>query len=126
MEIPCKWKPIDEFTPKNEEKRAGRYHGSMFWNIKGFGSKRWVVGGYLEVDYQDLQSQGLSEKEIVEGCLAFLNRPPLRKKFQRKEGNPLYGCLEYYKHKCVPGAIEILATTNQRKNRHFWSEGPLL
>lgn len=126
MEIPCKWKPIEEFSLRNEEKKYGRYHGSMFWNVKGFGLKRWVVGGYLEVDYEELKSDGLTEKEIVEGCLAYLNRPPPRQKFQRKEGKPLYGCLEYYKHKITPDGIEVLVITNERKNRRFWSEGAVV
>jgi hypothetical protein len=125
MEISCKWKPIDEYILADSgEKKEGRYHGSMFWNIKGFGSKRWVVAGYLDVpDCQQYLDEGISEREMVECCLAHLNQPPPRRKFQRKQPNSLYGHLEYYKHKITPDGIEVLVITNERKNSRFWSEG---
>ena len=124
MEIACKWKAIDEYgftTPG--ERKEGRYHGSMFWNIKGFGTKKWVVGGYIEGDFQEHLDKGMAEKELVEACLAHLNQPPPRRKFQRKQPDSQYGHLEYYRHKITPGGIEVLVITNQRKNNRFWSEG---
>jgi len=128
MEIACSWKPIDEygFGSAKDEKKDGRYHGSMFWDVKGFGTKRWVVGGYLKGDFQKYLDGGLSEKEVVEGCLAHLNLPPPRKKFHKKQPNSLYGYLEYYKHKIIPDAIEVLVITDERKNKRFWSEGSVV
>ena len=127
MEISCKWKPIDEYLlPGNGEKKDGRYHGSMFWNIKGFGIRKWVVAGYIEGNYQQYLDEGIPEKEVVEGCLTHLNQPPPRRKFQRKQPDSLYGHLEYYRHKITPGGIEVLVITNQRKNNRFWSEGSVV
>ena len=127
MEISCKWKLIDEYMLSDGgEKKEGRYHGSMFWNIKGFGIKKWVVVGYIEGDYQQYLDEGIPEKEVVEGCLSHLNQPPPRRKFQRKQPNSMYGYLEYYKHKITPAGIEVLVITNERKNKRFWSEGTVV
>lgn len=129
MEIPCRWKPVSEYGfSEEEEKKEGRYHGSMFWDVKGFGSKRWVVAGKLDLD-QEMQKQlhqGVPERELVEACLQFLNQPPPRKKFQRKSPKPLYGNLEYYRHKVKKDCIEVLVITDQKKNEHFWSEGAMV
>ena len=128
MEIPCKWRPIDEYglTPESADKKEGRYHGSMFWDVKGFGSKRWVVAGYLEADINSYLKEGIPEKQLVEACLQYLNQPPPRRKFQKKQAKPLYGHLEYYRHKIKEDGIEVLVITDQKKNARFWSEGAVL
>ena len=133
-EIECDLREVAEFyeygdTP--EEKKKGRYHGSMFWSIKGFGKKRWVVGAYLDVDYIPYLKQGLEKGEIVQLCLNHLNKPPKRKKFQKKTERPLYGSLESYSYRFGVGDgtangnrfIEVLLITDQRKNKNFWGEG---
>jgi len=130
-EIECDLRDMAEFyeyadTP--EEKKKGRYHGSMFWSIRGFGEKRWVVGAYLDVDYAPYLKQGLERDEIVQLCLNHLNRPPKRQKFQKKTEKPLYGSLEVYSHKFRANElgnrfIEVLLITDQRKNKNFWGEG---
>ena len=129
MEIACKWKPVCEYGFSDEEdKKEGRYHGSMFWDVKGFGSKRWVVAGHLDLgpELREQLSLGVPEKELVEACLQFLNQPPPRKKFQRKNSKPLYGHLEYYRHKVKKDSIEVLVITDQKKNARFWSEGTVI
>jgi len=134
-EIECDLRDMAEFHECGdplEEKRKGRYHGSMFWAVKGFGNKRWVVGAYLDVDYIPYLEQGLGGDEIVQRCLNYLNRPPKRKKFQKKTEKPLYGSLESYSHRLGLNGhalangnrfIEVLLITDQRKNKNFWGEG---
>jgi len=128
--VPCKWKPVEEygFAARDEKKRDGRYHGSMFWDVKGFGSKRWVVAGQLDLDAELKQrlDQGVPERQLVEACLQFLNQPPPREKFQRKTSRPLYGNLEYYRHRLKKDCIEVLVITDQKKNDRFWSEGTIV
>jgi len=128
--ISCKWKPIEEygFATENANKRDGRYHGSMFWDVKGFGSKRWVVAGHLDLDTGLKQhlDQGVPERQLVEACLQFLNQPPAREKFQRKTSRPRYGHLEYYRHRLKKDCIEVLVITDQKKNDRFWSQGAIV
>ena len=86
--IPCEWREIYEFlySKKGQPKKKARYHGSIFSKVKGFGSKRWVVCGYLDVDYVPYLEEGLSEEEIARRCIEHLNKPPARKKYQKKIG----------------------------------------
>lgn len=128
-EIACELKDITEYSsPQGNDMKKGRYHGSMFWDVKGFGLKRWVVGAYLDVDYLSYVKYGMAKEEIVQSCLNYLNKTPARRKFQKKATKPLYGNLEVYKHYLKTDTagmpfIEVLLITNQRKNENFWSEG---
>lgn len=138
--MPCKWVPVSKssFVKDDSETRSGRYSQSHH-NISGFGVNRWVVIGYLEVDYQRLQYEGKTEEEIIEGCAQYLSQPPARKKYQKKDPKPLYGALEplpapwrgmgKYSVKPKPGFDNRLIVefiTDQRKNKNFWDEGPSL
>jgi len=113
--------------------KFGRYHQSVWHEVKQFGSKRWVVGCYILCgkNIQALMEQGSTEEEIVQGCIKFLNQPPPRKKYQRKKRKPLYGNLDplpvRYNFNMVregEKVIMLLFATDARKNKYFWGEGP--
>ena len=126
--IDCKLRDIPSV---GTELRCGRYHGSNFWDLKGFGENKWVVAVYI--DFDDTEALGQmqpwhTEKEVMQACLAFLNQPPPRIKYQKKESEPLYGRLSIYQYvfkKDEHGRhyIEALLITDQRQNRHFWGKG---
>ena len=130
--ISCKLLGIKEFSWSSKEDapvKYGRYHGSCFSEVEHWGVKQWVVGTYILVDYESLREEGKSDDEIVQGCLKFLNPPPVRKKFQKKAKKPIYGSLEQVpvsysfvdrnQQKC----ISVLVVTDSRKNKKFWGEG---
>ena len=130
--ISCKLLGIKEWKHSSKEDspiKYGRYHGSCFSSVEHWGIKQWVVGTYILVDYESLRTEGRSDDEIVQGCLKFLNQPPVRKKFQKKTRKPIYGYLEQVPvsysfvdvrdKKC----ISVLAVTDSRKNKKFWGEG---
>ena len=112
--------------------RGARYHGSMFWSVKGFGTIRWVIAGYIVLDWEELLSQGLTKEEILKGCAKFLNKPPVRKKFEKRITKPLYGMLHpdpvkvTLREKDGVKVLEVLAITNKRKSKWVWGEGPVL
>jgi hypothetical protein len=112
--------------------RGARYHGSMFWSVKGFGTIRWVIAGYIVLDWEELLSQGLTKEEIFKGCAKFLNKPPVRKKFEKRITKPLYGMLQpdpvkvTLREKDGVKVLEVLAITNKRKSKWVWGEGPVL
>ena len=113
------------------EMRKGRYHGSNFWDLEGFGKDRWVVGAYIDFDCDDQLAQSppwMSEEEVVQECLEYLNQPPERRQYEKKNTSPLYGKLGLYqytfrKNRTGRPYIEVLLTTNEKKNKHFWGKG---
>lgn len=126
--IECTFRQIK--NSKLEETRSGRYSQSMHWEIPEFGVSKWVILGYLDIDWQKLKNEDyLSETDILDRCLLHLNETPPRKKFQKKEPRPKFGKLEKYKaHFKVKNKpfiiVELL--TDQHDNENFWAEGPLL
>jgi hypothetical protein len=72
------------------------------------------------------REKGLSDKEIIDGCLLFLNKPPPRKR------KPLYGSLQpvqradgAYEVKEKDGNYIVCFSTDQRRNKNFWGDGPV-
>ena len=116
-------------TEDRKETRFARYHGSNFWKIQGFGVSRWVIGGYLQINWQELMEQGHSIEDIFRGCVKHLNKPPERRKFQRRITKPLFGILQPEAIKISPRekngrqVLEVLAVTNKRKSKYVWGEG---
>tara|TARA_R100000234_G_C4985155_1_gene172857 strand:+ start:737 stop:1171 length:435 start_codon:yes stop_codon:yes gene_type:complete len=130
--IPCSFRAIPEWlsTGIGEKKKSGRYSATNF-HIPGFGRKKWVVLAYLNVpDIAMLKAQGMTEDEILEGCIEYLNQPPPRKKYQRRNRKPLYGKLELLSYKFTEKKGESLLcvslATDQRKNKNFWGSGQVI
>ena len=130
--IPCTFRGIPEWLSTGTEgrKKSGRYSATNF-HIPGFGRKRWVVLAYLDVpNISSLRAQGLTEDEILEGCLEYLNQPPPRKKYQRRNRKPLYGKLELLSYRFTEKKGErilcVSLVTDQRKNKNFWGSGQVI
>lgn len=119
-------------TEDPDERRGARYHGSMFWKVKGFGVTRWVIAGYIILDWEELIDQGYTKEDIFKGCAKFLNKPPVRKKFQKRITKPLYGAIQpealkvALREKNGVKVLEVLAVTNKRKSKWVWGEGPAI
>jgi len=121
---------LRDIEAAGSEAKKGRYHGSNFWDLKGFAQDRWVVGAYIDFDSDDQLAQSppwMSEEEIVKECVDYLNEPPPRQKYEKKKTDPLYGNLSLYqytfRHDGTRTYIEVLLTTDQKKNQHFWGKG---
>ncbi len=130
MMVRSKFREISH--PSEPGTKKGRYHGSNFWDIEGFAKDKWVIGAYVEFD-ADICGEatltfGKSQEEIVEGCVEYLNQPPERKKYEKKNLVPPYGTLSLYQYtfkKDHVGRdyIEVLLITDQKKNKNFWGKG---
>ena len=111
----------------NVKRKAGRYHGSMFWNLPGFASKNWIVAARILVE-DDIPPCTTNE-DLVEGCVEFINQPPPRKKYQKKKPTPKYGKLKLYsaqvKREEDKILIVALLVTSDRKNKNFWGKGTI-
>ena len=135
-EFECQLVELNEFQAvrmnseeNGDETRFARYHGSNFWSIKGFGVNRWVIGGYIAIDWKQLMQEGHSVEDIYRGCVKFLNKPPVRRKFQKRITKPLFGILQPEPVKLTPRerdgqlVLEVLMITNKRRSRFVWGEG---
>jgi hypothetical protein len=132
FEIPCAFVKLPEFAviPSDELKDA-RYFNSYVWEVPEFGRKKWAIVGYIDVNFHEHLLEGHSEEDIVKGCIRYLNKPPPRKKYQRRVKNPLYGNLDETPHKFKfrpeskfkQPVIEVVLLTDKRKNRRLWGEG---
>tara|TARA_B100001250_G_scaffold384211_1_gene378795 strand:- start:236 stop:622 length:387 start_codon:yes stop_codon:yes gene_type:complete len=124
--IKCELVPILSSESSNTKPRFGRYHGSCFWDVKNFGSKKWVVAAYIKVEDSSLL-EGATTEMIARGCVEYLNQPPPRKKYAKRIPKPKYGALEYYSARIVEKEdgkyISALLVTDTRKNKLFWGKG---
>jgi len=126
--IVCDFRQISNSC--TDETRSGRYSQSMHWEVDSFGFSKWVVLGYIDVDWANMvRDQLLSEKDIVHRILNHLNTAPEKKKYQKKDPEPKYGKLEPYKadFKIKNGKQFIIVQflTNQHDNPNFWGDAPI-
>mgnify|MGYP005814753583 FL=1 len=133
--IKCGFRKTSEFGAllpswNKNKKKLGKYHGSNFYNIKGFGTKKWVVVAKIDVDYEPHLSEGRTQEEVVAGCLEYLNQVPPRKKYAKKKPVAPYGKLECHRaifNRDEEGSyIQALLIIDKRKNKLFWGEGQKL
>jgi hypothetical protein len=124
MEIVCKFKELKELEPglireKDTRTKCGRYEGGIL-NVKGFGYDKWTVAAYIITDkpLKKYISQGLSEQQIVEGCLKHLNKPPTKRSKKFKYGN-----LECRHFIFMEEMITVSLITDQRNSKYFWGRG---
>ena len=132
--FPCAFRLMPEWShlkrgPDTKE-RAGRYHGSFFADVPAYGRSRWVIVGEIDVDFSLCTDKEMSEREVVEGCINYLNLAPPRKKYAKREPKPPYGKLELYRYYVKEQdpltkktRVQVLLLTDQRKNKNFWREG---
>jgi hypothetical protein len=124
VEISCRFKEIGELEPvvmpaESDKRKLGKYSGGNL-NVEGYGHKNWVVLAYIIPDEPigEYLEQGLTEKQIVEGCVEFLNQPPTKR--SRK---PKYGKLTYNKHYLLEDKISVSLVINQKNSKYFWGRG---
>ena len=129
--IECDLVPITEYSSlvnTGSKKKAGRYHGSMFWDVPGFGSKKWVIAAKIIITGNI--PIGYTDDEVIGECLNYINTPPPRRKFQKRVRRPKYGKLDLYRGQIKTGQglpyISALLVTESRKSKHFWGKGIVL
>lgn len=124
MQIACKFKEMGELEPTvaspiGAKKKLGKYSSGNL-NVEGFGYKNWIILAYIVPDkpVKEHLEQGLTEQQIVEGCIEFLNQPPTKR--SRK---PKYGKLTYNKHYLLEDKISVSLIIDQKNSKYFWGRG---
>lgn len=120
--IQCEFIPIQQWSHvKSEELKHGRYLTSSY-RISDYGTKRWVIGGYLKADWKKYKVLRWHDSEILKRCINYLNSITVNKKGKRKYGN-----LELFNFKFLKKFGEEVAVVeliiDDRKNDNFWGEG---
>jgi hypothetical protein len=133
--IQCTLRPVGKRACDLEtstRKRYGTYLQSWYWTVKGYSKKKWVVGVYIELDYESARSKVESDDEVVQKCIQFLNTPPQSKYGKNRKRKPLYGIFdpEPYSYTVIERegkkCISARLVTNTKKSKAFWGEGPTL
>ena len=126
MEIICKFKELKELEPalireKDERTKCGKYEGGNL-NVKGFGYDKWTIAAYIIPDkpLKKYVAKGLTEQQIVEGCLKHLNKPPTK-----RSKKPKYGQLECRHFIFMEDMISVSLITDQRNSKFFWGRGKI-
>ena len=98
-EIECDLREIPEYffqDGSSIKKKRGKYHGSNFWDVPNFGTKRWVVAARIDMDFDAYSGVEMTVEELAQACVNYLNKPPPRRKYAKRQPKPKYGTLELY------------------------------
>jgi len=126
-EVECDLQPVREYSTSSKLSpvRFGRYHGSNFWEISGYGAKKWVVAVKIRVNDGDMVDATI--EELAAACVAYLNKPPPRQKYGKRQRYPKYGLFELHKASLMESRgkkyISALLITRARKSAFFWGKG---
>tara|TARA_S200000501_G_scaffold374333_1_gene423615 strand:+ start:1176 stop:1628 length:453 start_codon:yes stop_codon:yes gene_type:complete len=105
----------------------GIYHGSCFWELRGYSNKKWMTVFNIDMDHKKYLEQGHSLIEMAEFCLNELNKVPERKKFSKRMRKPPFGLLDLYRVYAKSDKdgdyIQVMATTDKRKSKFLFTFG---
>jgi len=124
VEIACKFKELGELEPaipatEEDRKKLGKYDRTNL-NVEGYGHKKWGIVAYIIPDepIKKYLNDGLTEQQIVEGCVSFLNKPPTKRSRKSRYGN-----LECRYFIFLEEMISVSLIIDQRNNKYFWGKG---
>jgi len=115
-------------SSEGKRKKCGRYHGSYFHDMPGFGKTSWAILAKIKVLNLEELLKEKTALSILSECVEYLNQPPKRKRKTKKKPKLPYGTLGVHKAsigETEAGEKHILAllSTDQHKNKNFWGEG---
>ena len=129
--IECKLQAVvPRFSHAPREKfKYGTYLQVMYWGVKGYGKKTWLVAVKIDLDYEAAKKEYEDDTEIIKNCIAYLNAPQKSKygKKRMRQSQYLFNP-EPYSYKIVEGEdkthISAKLITPEQKNKCFWHTGP--
>jgi len=123
LELECSFEEVREWFHLEEQespKKKCGYYSQACLPVKGYGTSVWSIVAYIRVDFQRHRSEGLTDDQIIQGCVNYLNKPPTRR--HRKSR---YGKLSANSYKFLEdrGLISASLLIDQRNNKNFWGKG---
>ena len=129
--IECSLQPIALKYICNTVKQPkyGMYLQAMYWSVKNYGKKNWLVAVNIELNYDEVKREHPNDEEIIKKCIAYLNAPQKSKygKKRMRKSPYLFSAVPYsYKivEKNNKKIISAKLITPQQKNKNFWNTGP--
>ena len=88
---------------------------------RGFGDKKWSIAARIIMpkSLAEMKEEGMTEEQIVEACVKFLNKKPYRK---RKLPYGSLACRHFVFH---GNEISVSLMTDDRNNKNFWGRGSI-
>jgi hypothetical protein len=132
--IECSFIPIKKSQyATDEEMRDGLYSSSVY-SFQEFGVSKWVFCAYLKVDHKKYFNEGMSSKQLIDGCLQFLNYVPEPARKTKKALKPKYGLIQplvskitgEYDVKYKDDRVVVQFITDERQIPFLWGEGEKL
>ena len=104
--------------------KFGRYHGSMWWDLEGFGDRRWIVATKIKCDWKKELADGKDKKQLIEACINTLNTPLTKRKNSKKIlDNLYYYRAEFKTTEDGDSYIVALLAIDSISNKNFWGKG---
>lgn len=129
--IECNFLPIKKSIYTTEEETKSGLYSSTVYNIPDYGVTKWVVCAYLSVDHKKYLDEGVTTRQLIDGCLEHLNYMPEPARKTKKGQKPKYGNLQplvskitgEYDIKYKDDCVIVQLVTDDRQNPNFWGEG---
>ena len=120
---------FQSFQKTEERKRKEDIIDLFFSDVEEYGKTSWIIMTEIDVTDDNYSLDSTNVEEVAEGCIEYLNQPPKRKRKTKKKIKLPYGSLKLYKasvREDDQGAyIFAHLIIDERKNKNFWSEGPI-
>jgi len=112
--------PSNAYDPTPELK-SGKYMHNLY-NIEWFGTKKWVVGAYINADFERYKNAKCDMNLVLKGCVNYLNT--IKNKKSNKYGNlELHSKRINFVNKNGINVAVVELVIDERKNPNFWGEG---
>lgn len=129
--IECSFIPIKKSMFTNDEEVRDGLYSSTTYNFPEFGDTKWVFCAYLKVDHKKYFDEGMSSKQLIDGCLEHLNYVPEPARKTKKAQKPKYGKIQplvskitgEYDVKYKDDRVIVQFITDDRQNPLLWGEG---
>lgn len=112
--------PANSYDPTPDLK-SGKYMHNLY-NIEWFGTKKWVVGAYINADFEKYKNAKCDMSLVLKGCVNYLNT--IKSKKSNKYGNlELHSKRVNFVNKSGINVAVVELVIDERKNPNFWGEG---
>ena len=123
IELECSFEEVKEWFHLEEQESSKKkcgYYSQACLPVKGYGTSVWSIVAYIRVDFQRYRAEGLTDEQIIQGCVNYLNKPPTRRHRKSRYGKMSANSYKFLEDR---GLISASLLIDQRNNKNFWGKG---